>query len=615
MSNRLSRRSTPSGRTPGARISIILNDDDVFSYALRNAYLNYLLLPRARQKPAPAPISPVHRQNSTVSINDLMREFQVVTSKSSKLPKDLLPMLRTKMEQVWMGQYNHAEYKDALVKRTFATFYAHFTEKSYYKNVRESRRPEDLVLIFYSSATKEIQKAKQDDSWKWLVDRHVALFVRLIQHCLKEGGWSSSNPELSNRITNLETKLLRNEQNLTEDASPSSSMANQALQPMVPLSHNVQDMPLVKVVSKLFNVPLSTCQSTIDQSRSIWTERAALQDLKAYNNNLSFNTHRTLWRDDFATEEAFETWKKAEVPEISKLIANIIQSNPLELARSIVPPAGSRTSVIQPQSAYPPPSSYRASMIPDAYTYGTDQFGDGEHGGLDDVDSPYTYIPSDPRPYYRAIALKCLVCDFNDPDLPPPDTSGEGPIKILSKSSTEFLSALSSRWRLPLSSRMTLFLDCIRELYHEQQINLITLDAAFIFFKETTEPKTENWPLSDTKLQQQLLRALHDELLRELYGVLLQAYETKAVPHGRLLYVLDAHILNDPLFSAPDVGDFVSHLKQGLIDKAMDAYNNLLHDIPDDADQLDAIHVHDTADNLVKLTQKIQKRFKTPIMG
>lgn len=507
-----------------------------------------------------------------------------------------------------MGHYNHAEYKDALVKRTFATFYTQFTEKSFYKNMKDTRRPEDLVLIFYSSATKEIQKAKQDDSWKWLVDSHVALFVRLIQHCLKEGGWNNSYPELVTRMHNLETKLLRNEQNLTDDAGPSCSAASLAQQPMVPLSYNVNDMPLVKVVSKLFNVPLSTCQSIIDQFRSIWTERAALQDLKAYNNSLSLNTHRTLKRDDFGSDEAFEAWKKAEAPEISKLIAHVIQTNPVELSKSAAPATGVRASIIQPASPY------RMSMVPDGYSYGAEHSGDGE-GGFEDFDSPYIYIPSDPRQYYQAILAKCLSYDFNDPELPPPDTSGEGPIKIMSKSSTDLLTELSSRWRLPLPSRMTLFLDCIRELYHEQQINLITLDAAFLFFKENTDPNWPDWPIQDQNIQRQLLGILHDDLLREMYEILQHAYDKKAVPHGRVLYILDCHILSDPLFSPPDISEFVAQLKQGLIDKSMDAYNILLNDIPDDADQMDAIHVHDTADNLVKLTEKIQNRFKEPIMG
>ena len=515
-----------------------------------------------------------------------------------------------------MGHYNRTEYKDDLVKRTFATFYAQFTERGFYKTIKDSRRPEDLVLIFYSSATKEIQKARQDDSWKWLVDRHVALFVRLIQQCLKDGGWNSSHSELCARMNTLETKLLRNEQNLTDDSSPSSSTASQALQPMVPLSYNVNDMPLVKVVSKLFNVPLATCQTIIDQHRSIWTERAALQDLKAYNSNLSFDTHRTLRRSEFLSDEAFDAWKKSEAPEISKLIAHVIQSNPLELSKSSVPAPGPRASMmVQPRSPCASPSPYRASMAPDAYSYGMEHLGDGDHGGPDDSDSPYTFIPSDPRSYYRAVLLKCLVLDFSDPELPPPDTSGEAPVKIMSKSSTDLLGELSGRWRVPLFSQMTILLDCIRELYHEQQINLITLDAAFIYFKDNTDPDLSRWTISDHNLQQQLLASLHEDLLRELYEQLLHAYDQKSVPTGRMMYILDAHILNDPLFSPPDIKDFIAQLKQGLEGKAMDAYNRLLHDIPDDMAQLDAIHVHDLADNLVKLTEKIQKRFKEPIMG
>ena len=502
-----------------------------------------------------------------------------------------------------MGQYSHPEYKEALVKRTFATFYAQFTEKSFYKNMKETRRPEDLVLIFYSSATKEIQKAKPgDDSWKMLVDRHVVLFVRLIQNCLKEGGWQNSHSELYTRMHTLETKLLRNEQNLTDNST--LSVATNQLQPFVPLSYNVNDMPLVRVVAKVFHVTLATCQQHIDQNRSIWTEQAALQELKAHS---SLKTRKALKASDFGPVEAYEAWKKAETPELSKMIHHVIQSNPTELSKSTSSPAPA------PRASVAYPSSYRASIGPEGLPYPID--GDEASPAGDELDFNYIYMPPDSRLYYRTVLLKCLQCDFNDPDVPPPDTSGDAPVKLMSKPSTDLLTELSTRWRVTLPSRMALLIDCIRELYRDQQINLVTLDAAFMYFKDSTDPNWEWWMLADQKLQSQVLSNLHDDLLRELYEMLLHAYDPKATPIGRVMYILDSHILSDPLFTPPPLDDFVQVLKTGLQEKAEDAYNTLLEEIPDDLAEMDALHVHDTVDNLIKLTEKIQKRFKEPIFG
>lgn len=68
--------------------------------------------------------------------------------------------LKKRLEGVLQGKERKPEYNDAAVKRTFAAFYTAFTEQSFQKRMEKDRRVEDLVLIFYSNAAKELQKTK-----------------------------------------------------------------------------------------------------------------------------------------------------------------------------------------------------------------------------------------------------------------------------------------------------------------------------------------------------------------------------------------------------------------------------------------------------------------------
>lgn len=556
-----------------------------------------------------------------------MRDFShgVRDSKTTRFPKEFMPNLQKRLESVWMGRDSNVEYKDAAVKRTFAAFYTAFTERRFYEQVAKSRRAEDLVLIFYSSATKELQKLKQDDSWKWLVDRHVALFVRLMHAVIKELG---GNQELSSRLANLESKLLQHDSNLTDETNRRSSTST-ILGPPAPLSYNVNDMPLVKVVSKVFDLPLATCQTDINMNKATWTEKAALQDMKAYSNFLSLgNTRRTLRSDDFDTDEAWETWRKTETPTLSQLMLAIVQSNPTELAKTTSGQAsgGIRNSVYA-SSAYSMPSdltrsSSHSTSASDASMYSFDQPVDMEALGLtsgspaDTLDTPYTYIPPDPRTYYRAVANKCLAYDLNDPDLQPVELPGsDSPVSLISKSSLDLLAECGSRWRIPLFSRMVLFLDVIRTKYQDSEVDLVTLDTAFMYAKTAALFDWRTWTIPDQNMLRQILSSIHDTLLRELYDILQHAFDQKAVPVGTVMWILDKHVYDDPLFTATNMDSYADQLKEGLRSRAAEIVAELMADLPQDRSELDPFHVVELAQKVVKLTEKISKRFKEPVMG
>ena len=620
-----------------------ITHNDAYLYALRVAYLAYLLQPRARRtQHVPAPAAPIQR--SSTSINDLMKDFSLVRdSKSTRFPHGFMAELEKRLTGLLMGKEKRPEYNDAAIKRTFAAFFNAFSEPSFKKRMEKDRRVEDLVLIFFSNATKELSKGKQpgDDAWKLMVDRHLALFVRLISLVLKDHDWVRDRPELTSRLATLENKLLAHDQDLSAAPTRNGGAAGTTIEVEIPLSYDVKDMPLVQVVARMFGLRNSAVQSDINKYKAVWTARAALQDLKTYQMYLNLNSTKTLRSEDFDLDEAYDQWKKAEVQDLTQMMLAIMQSNP-ELAKSTtggsLPHLNnqmngtdlSEADALRRISGMSESSSYVIEQPVDIST----QNGSQSPISVADEDNSFTYIPNDTRGYYRFILLQTLTHDLNDKDFQTSEATNDGQtVKLLSKQSTELLNEICLRWRIPYPSRMVYFLDVIRDRFVDQELTLETLDAAFNYVKE---PLPENrktshamtsllsdrskWILRDTVLNQQILSALHVALLRDLYDVLQHCYEQKPPSVGPIMVILEEHIYNDPGFTKTqeDLDTYRDQLCHGLQDKAHEMYRGFLQEkVPNDQNSWEFFHVIDLGKAVVSVAQRIQKRYrKNPeIMG
>ncbi|TID26720.1 C2 domain-containing protein [Venturia nashicola] len=620
----------------------VVTREDAYLYALRVAYLSYLLQPRAKRVQHVAAPKPVTR--SSTSTMDLMKDFSLIRdSKSTKFPHAFMGSLDKRITGVLIGKEKLPEYNDSLVKRTFGYFLNEFKNPAFRKNMEKDRRVEDLLLIFYSSATKELQKGKapDDDSWKFMVDRHVALFIRLISSILKDHDWAKERPELANRLATMEKKLLVHDHDLSAESTRNGGAGGYSMEVEIPLSHEVKDMPLALVVSRIYNIPYGQVQEDINKNMSQWTERAALQDLKMYQTHLSMNTRKTLGSEDFDTEDAFEAWKKSEAPDISQMMLAIVQSN-MELAKSTpstnLPQFKAQGDPTGRDSGYAEMSRKLSDQADNSYVI--DQpvdmsgFSLGQETEQRDELESFVFIPSDPRAYYRAVLKVALTHDMQDSELQAPD-EGSG-IKLLSKQSAELLTEIALRWRVPQFSRPVLFLDVIRELYQNQEIDLNVLDAAFTYVKEPpVEVKKNNrksmmiqetafdwhkWTVTDYAMYQQALAAIHDSLQRDLFELMLRCYEKKRPMIEPIMLVLEEHIYSDELFpkGPEDLDQYTAQLEESLKEKAAEIYRDLLaKNIPESADQWEFFHVMQLGKDVVSLAERIQKRHrKSPaVMG
>ncbi|RMD42604.1 hypothetical protein DV735_g2557, partial [Chaetothyriales sp. CBS 134920] len=612
---------------------------NAYSYALRVAYLSYLLQPRSKRKLHIPANSAAKRTDSSTSINDLVKDFSLASNhKSARLPHDFIKELVKRLKGVLVGTEKSPEYHESAVKRTFAVFLNQLSDPSFKKRMEESRRAEDLVLIFFSNATKELQKGKPpgDDTIKRLVDRHLALFVRMLSSIMRDKQWAGDRPELTSRLATLEKKLLRHDEDLANPTTVTGALVEE----VIPLTYQVGDMPLVQVVGRIFGLNFATMQSDIEQHKDIWTELAALQDLKTYQTDLNTGTRRTLNADDFDTHEAYQSWKKSEDPELSQSIATILHINP-DLAKVSAPPpitksAGSTTQYAADPSYHDPaqvdvspPGSFPLSAFdtPDLTSL---LLADPPQPCQDETKHPYTFLPPDPRSLFRFIMMTALTYDL-DHQTSPLDNGSSGSNPLLSNQSIELLNEIAFRWRIPKFSRTVLFLDVVKEKFVDKGLSLDALDAAFNYAKYPPESEQkskrtsfiagasflqrEAWTIADFVLIRKLINELFHSLLRDLYEVIMTAYDEKAQLSrlGGIMTVIDEQIQNDPDFnqSTEHFVNFRNSTVDGLESKAQDAYGEALaKQLPLEPENWEFWHVQQLAKNVLKLAEKIQKRFK-----
>ncbi|KAK3341597.1 hypothetical protein B0T25DRAFT_558719 [Lasiosphaeria hispida] len=633
-------QSTRDGRTPSRTASrarhVGVSYDDAYSFALRVAFLNYLLQPRKKRKEYVSKPKPLPRTHTT-GIGDLMKEFVPTGSSKDtiKLPHGFRQMLDKRMMGVIQGIEKMPGFNDPVLKRTFAEAYNAFTAKDFQRAIDKDRKVEPLILIFYSNATKAQSRNKppEDQSWKMLVDRHLAMFVRLLSSILKDIG--GDRPELIARLNRLENKLLTNDQNLFLDTGQAD---HSFVEVEIPLSYELKDMPMVQVVAKIFGVANSQVQADLDANMSYWTEEAALKDFKAYQLRLSANMAGTLRKQDFDVDDAFDEWKRHEIPHLAKVFSEILSIRPdLKVSSS----GADKALPVRPQSTYGEDQAYAdlSKMLssPDSNAFGFDQSLSLGSLSLEDstsirsVDEPnFTFIPPDPRAVYKVIVQYAMSYDqlHSDP---------EAEYNPLSEESTELLVELAIRWRIPQFSRDIAFVEVAVRKLIDQEIDAEQLYTCLDIVKEPlpetkkpppiqwystplSEIDPSRWTLTDYAGYQQSLKELHDVLLRDLFTLMMRCYEPKPPSIGVIMALLRNHVLEDPAFSQKrdDKLAYAQQLEAGLRQQAAQVYRDYLDaNIPRNQEEWKFAHVEALGKAVVSVSERIKKRYqKNPdVMG
>jgi hypothetical protein len=146
-----------------------------------------------------------------------------------------------------------------------AKFYGQFMVESFKRQMKENRKIEELILMFATHATAVLKKEPSlgGDGWKLELNKHIALFVKMLRECLRNVHHVS--PELLSRLDMYTAKLAPT---LSQTRTHESTSSRDVTRDTPAISDSISDMRLVLIVSQLFKLPEHAVQKEVDQMRA-----------------------------------------------------------------------------------------------------------------------------------------------------------------------------------------------------------------------------------------------------------------------------------------------------------------------------------------------------------
>ncbi|PFH47552.1 hypothetical protein AMATHDRAFT_6645 [Amanita thiersii Skay4041] len=478
---------------------------------------------------------------SNFSISDLYKDIGG-GSKGVRFPEKLVKVLEQKLQDIAMGK--NAAYSDQLVRRTMAKFYGQFMDDSFKRQMKESRKIEELILRFATQATGVLQKEPSlaGDGWKIELNNQIAQFVKLLRECLR--GLNHVSPELLTRLEGYSAKLGPAQSAYSDSGYETSSTSRDrdsyiGSSAMAGGGASVGDMPLVKTVANLFKLSEQVLQKEVDQLRgSIVTEKAAITDLKTCLKNINAGASFPGRREDFDSDTAWQHWRTLETTQLQQLVVAMVQLNP-ELAKSTSSessPYSPATTSARPGSIYsvdsqPSPAARHASIGSRRSLYNALDYTSSTNGSSDsapgtptmgDEDLPvghhFTFIPPNPKKYYKKLVEQCLRADLDMMLGPEVDENDEVSLGILSPPHLDLINECAMRWRICHAYRAVCFLDLLKGLYERNDVPIECVPEALGgVVKAIHETDVELWSVQDQEYVCQVYESLFTLFLSSLY--------------------------------------------------------------------------------------------------
>jgi hypothetical protein len=327
-------------------INTSINDADVYNYALRVVLLQHVIshkpvlstLPSEAVPGQPAsstsnnnskrdssnnttngrPLSQVYSATSSswssswsaLSLSDVFRSStSTSTSSSSSSPRyseRFIKVLEHRIESISRGV--DKVHTDLLLRYTVGAFYGKFKDPKNARLIKETRKLEDLLMLFIATATDVLRKrcaTGDNNEWKWRLEIQLEAFVDILEACLRHKDVKHVPPELLSKLDTLKSKISANRpsvastssqlpppgsstsDNTSFDASTNarSSIDMSGSSTMSPvnsatsaastsnISYNVADIPEALQLGLLFGVDHLQLQRDVNTLRKICTEK------------------------------------------------------------------------------------------------------------------------------------------------------------------------------------------------------------------------------------------------------------------------------------------------------------------------------------------------------
>lgn len=174
----------------------------------------------------------------------------------------------------------------------------------------------------------------------------------------------------------------------------------------------------------------------------------------------------------------------------------MVQVNP-ELAKSTSPDGYANNDYNRPTSFYESHAASRTGSISSRRS----MYDPNESYEIDDdlpVGHHFTYIPPNPKKYYKRLVEYCLLADLEIMLSPEVDDNDEVSLGILSHPHLELINECAVRWRIGHPYRAVCFLDLVRQFYERNEVPMECIPEALQgVFKAMTDTLLEHWTISD----------------------------------------------------------------------------------------------------------------------
>ncbi|EIN05310.1 hypothetical protein PUNSTDRAFT_92196 [Punctularia strigosozonata HHB-11173 SS5] len=618
-----------------------VTDEELFNYTLRVALLAYLMQPKPEVQSQNTESERREREyvarlqgavsNSLVSIGDLFKDTLRDGPKTVQFPEKMLKVLDKRLEKIGMAQ--DPSFSDALTRRVLIAFWNGTMSKPEFKRqMKDNRKIEDLILMFVTNTTNALKKEPSlgTDGWKTELNNQIATFIRLLRECLRSV--HHVPPELISRLDMYTAKLAppKTQSVYSDSGYDSGSQAGNRDSlygsPVVGVSTNVSDMPLVKTVAQLFKVDDQTAQREIDTLRQVCHERAALTDLKTCLKNINAGSPFPGRREDFDSDAAWQYWRTLETSHLSQLMVVMVQLNP-ELAKSTPsdafpqsPGGSARPGSIYSQTGSFHPSrgsiSSRKSFLagsgnPDAVSAEID--GDDEI----QVGHNFTFIPPNPKKYYRRLLEICITADLEAMFSDAVNDDDEVSLGILTPPHIELINECALRWRIGQPYRAACFLDLVKQFYERNDVPLECIPEALqTIHKVMTEIELDKWPIQDSDYLAQVYGGLFNIFLSALYHALDGIPHLKASDVAPYLSILE-HVRDSGLLDRfeVDVGARIAEIQDKVRELSQRVYEEKMQEFMAQRGVNSALPLLLMTDEIEKNAKLLDKRFPEPLLG
>jgi hypothetical protein len=603
--------------------------------AVKEAAQNTASSSSAQKKGGPdAPSTPGGSTSSLsrtdwMSLGSLTDMVQSVSgsNKTVRFPEKLLKRLSERLELIAMGRDPH--YRDQSLRQTVGIFYGTFKEAGFQKQMKENRKIEELILFFVTTAQGGLRKRMEGDSWKEELDKQVGTFVKIIRECLKTVHGVSK--ELTERLEGYSNKLAPNAISLTQqqqhqqtqsttngttptDSRRGSVSSTSALGGPGKIGNAIAESSLIRGVGELFKVETDQLLKDIEYMKKTCTEQNAMIDLKHCVKNINLQAAWPGRKEDFQSEEGYLQWRTSELQSVSKIMMQMCKANP-DLLRTSSSDPSTGTSV--PSSAAPLEVSSAAEeggQAPDA-----DTLADAVDAEEEAAFAQFTYIPPDPKAYFKRALELCIGSDLEQIRYQPEEE--EVSLSILSKPHVDLLNECVLRWRISTPFRVVCNLDVIKYKYDRGEVPLDCISEALSSTERLmAESNVEHWARSEYALLCSTFASLFDSFMRfihEAFQDIHNVEKDEIQPYIALIQDLHGSGLvkknGNHEEEGVDLSQYAEDLKDRIRIMAIHDYTAKTTDLFSQPIDNEIIPLIDLLDWIEKGAKRIDKRYPEPI--